>query len=338
MNPKSNLDTALDRMELWMRLKHRDHKTRKAYRREAVRFAAWLSKRTALHAQTSERKVEAYLTDRALGDCAASTQNVAFHALRCFYEHGIGRALAGVDALRVKREPSMRRSPTVDEVRAILPAIPNLYGYPCQLLLEWIYANGLRVTEPLNARIKDFDFTHSTFVVRDGKHGRDREVQVPCSLMPRLRAQVEIARLVWKQDAANQVPVPLPGRLARKYPRAQFSWQWAWLFPAKAPCRFDGFSGPVRWRIHEACLQRAFKTGVRAAGASDDLSPHHLRHAYATHLMRGGACVRDVQIAMGHRQLETTAGYVTPEIARLPVPPALLCHTQTHTGLATMNT
>lgn len=324
MKQNNNMESALQRMEDWMRLKHRDHKTRRAYVREVRRFAGWLAGRRELHALASEKKVEAYLTRRAREGCAASTQNVAFHALRCFYEHGLGRALQGVDALRAHREPTLRRAPSVEEVRAILPAVPNLYGYPCALIVEWLYASGLRVTEPLNARIKDLDFARSRFTVRDGKHGRDREVPIPCSLVARLREQMEIARLVWQQDAANQVPVPLPGRLAQKYPRAQFSWSWAWLFPAKAPCRFEGFRGPVRWRVHEACIQRAFKAAVRAVGASDDLSPHHLRHAYATHLMLGGAMVRDVQVAMWHRQLETTAGYLTPELGRLPAPPALV--------------
>lgn len=137
------LEEGLERMEGWLVMKRRDHKTRRAYRREAGRFADWLGGRRELANLSSERKLEAYLTMRAREGCAASTQNVAFHALRCFYERGLGIALQEVDALRVQREPSIRRAPSVAEVRAILPAVPNLYGYPCRLICSWLYASGL---------------------------------------------------------------------------------------------------------------------------------------------------------------------------------------------------
>lgn len=321
---KTNLETALEKMEDWMLLKHRDRKTRQAYRRQAERFSEWLISRRELHALSSERKIEAYLTMRAREDCAASTQNVAFHALRCFYEHGLQRPLGDISALRASRAPTIRRAPSVEETRAIIAAARPLYGYPTDLIIAWLYASGLRVSEPLNARLKDIDVEHSRFTVRDGKHGVSRVVPIPCSLLPRIVEQMKWAALIWSRDQAAQVPVPLPGRLASKYPKAQFSRAWAWLFPAKEPCRFAGFSGPVRWRIHESAVQRAFKLAVEKAGASEDLTPHHFRHAYATHLLtETRANIRDVQVAMGHRQMQTTAGYITPEIDRLPTPPAL---------------
>jgi site-specific recombinase XerD len=312
-------EAELARMEDWMRLKHRDHKTRKAYRQQVINYSHWLfARRAKLSKLSSEKKVEAFLTMRAKQGCSASTQNVAFHALRCFYSHGIGTELKDVDALRAKRPVRERRSVPRPEVLAILGNVQNAHGYDCRLILEWIYGNGLRISEPLNARIKDIDFEHSLFTVRDGKHQTDRVVEIPCSLILRIKAQSEIAKLAWMQDTRDEIPVPLPGRLALKYPRAQFSRGWSWLFPAKNRCQFEGRT--MRWRIHEAVIQRACKAAVLAAGVPEDITPHHFRHAYATHVMRMGACARDVQEALGHKQLETTQGYMHPEIARVPCP------------------
>jgi len=314
------LAAALERMDDWMRLKHRDRKTRQTYRRQAERFAAWLQSRPDLRAEPSERKIEAYLTMRAREDCAASTQNVAFHALRCFYTHGLQRPLGDISALRASRAPTIRRAPSIDETRAIIAAARPLYGYPTDLIIAWLYASGLRVNEPLNSRLKDIDVEHSRFTVRDGKHGVSRVVPIPCSLLPRIMEQMKWATLVWSRDAAAQIPVPLPGRLARKYSRAQFARAWAWLFPAAKPCRFEGFPGPVRWRIHEAAVQRAFKLAVEVAGAAADLTPHHFRHAYATHCLNAGQNPRAIQQAMGHSNLETTMGYLHAEAAGVRSP------------------
>jgi site-specific recombinase XerD len=317
MKTSQRLEQGLQQMQGWMVLRHNRSKTFHQYARIVRAFYVWLQAHPENGQLSSEKKIETWLTARARQGCAASTQNVEFSALRLFYERGLGVQLHGIDALRAVRPPTIRRAPSLEQVAAILPLVPNLYGYPCQLIVEWIYGSGLRVSEPLNARLKDIDWKESKFTVRDGKHGVSRVVPIPCCLMPRLAAQAEIARLVHLQDKANGVPVPLPRLLAKKYPRAPFAEAWAFLFPAKAPCEYEG--GTWRYRVHEAAVQRAFKAGVLAAGVAEDLTPHHLRHAWATHMARRtGVTLRDVQVALGHKHLDTTAGYVTPEVDRLP--------------------
>jgi site-specific recombinase XerD len=315
----TKLEIALKRMDDWMIMKHQDHKTRRAYRDQVKRYAAWLKSHPVANQLSSEAKLEMYLTERAHQGCSASTQNIAFYAICRFYKNGLGTELKEVNALRAERPKHIRRAPTKEQMRAILPAVPNLYGYPCRLITELIYGAGLRVSEPLNVRIRDLDFENSKLTIRDGKHGVSRVVSIPCGLILQLKQQVEHARLIWLQDSRNLVPVPLPGLLAKKYPSAPFSWAWAWLFPARNPCRFEGFTGPVRWRIHEASIQRAVKEAVKSAGVMEDITPHHFRHAWATHTLRQrDVTLRDVQVAMGHKQIETTAGYITPEVDRLP--------------------
>lgn len=102
---------------------------------------------------------------------------------------------------------------------------------------------------------------------------------------------------------------PLPGLLAGKYPHWQFSPKWACLFPAHKPCIHPRTGAIVRWRCHEANVQRCVRAAARPLGL--DVTPHHLRHA--THCLNAGQNPRAIQQAMGHSQLETTMGYLHAE-------------------------
>jgi integrase len=130
-------------------------------------------------------------------------------------------------------------------------------------------------------------------------------------LIPELTQQMQYARAVWQHDKQNRTPLMLPHRLARKYPECQFSWGWAWLFPAHCVCR-DPIAGTiVRYRMHEANVQRAVKHARRKLGIS--VLPHELRHGYATHCLERGTNPRAIQQVMGHKSLETTMGYLHAE-------------------------
>jgi integrase len=113
---------------------------------------------------------------------------------------------------------------------------------------------------------------------------------------------------MWERDKQNRIPLMLPGSLARKYPEFQFNWMWAWLFPAHNTCRHPRTGVFVRYRMHEANVQRAVKYARRELGLS--VLPHELRHGYATHCLERGANPRAIQQAMGHKSLETTMGYL----------------------------
>jgi integrase len=171
-----------------------------------------------------------------------------------------------------------------------------------------LYGCGLRVSEPLNLRIKDVDLQGGRLCIRGAKGGRDRMVSLPSSLIPELIAQMNLSRTVWQRDKQDRLPVMLPHGLRRKYPEYQFSWPWAWLFPAHCSCR-DPWSGIlVRYRMHEANVQRAVKIARRQLGIC--VLPHELRHGYATHCLERGVNPRAIQQAMGHSSLETTMGYL----------------------------
>jgi integrase len=216
-----------------------------------------------------------------------------------------------VDSLRAKKPVHLRYAPDMAEVRALLKATPDVGDYPTRLIVHLIYGCGLRVSEPLNLRVKDVLLSESKLVIRSAKGGKDRFVSIPCALVAELRAQLAYARSVGEKDRLNRLPVALPGLLATKYPHWQFSPKWAWLFPAHGPCEHPRTGMTVRWRCHEANVQRAVRAAARPLGL--DITPHHLRHAYATHCLNGWQNPRAIQQAMGHQSLETTMGYLHAE-------------------------
>jgi len=268
---------------------------------------------------TSEKKVERFLTDLAtINNVAASTQNQAFNALLYFYNHILEQPLQSVDALRASRPDRLRHAPTVAEIRALLPVVPDLAGYPTNLIARLIYGAGLRVTEPLNLRIKDLNLEKSALFIMGAKGGDDRVVPLPASLRTEITQQIYLARATWQRDKQNHIPLLLPHQLARKYPEYQFSWSWAWLFPSKSTCHDRLTNQTVRFRMQESFVQRAIKQARNKLGIP--VLPHELRHAYATHCMESGVSPRAIQQVMGHKSIETTMRYLHAESLSVPSP------------------
>ena len=268
---------------------------------------------------SSETKLEQFLTYLACHDnVSASTQNQAFNAILFFYKEVLGQTIQNVNSLRAKRPVQVRHAPTIPETQALLREIHNERGYPTNLIARMLYGCGLRVTEPLNLRIKDVDLQRHRLCIRGAKGGKDRVVLLPSSLVSELAQQIQFARVVWQHDRQNRTPLMLPHRLASKYPEYQFSWAWAWLFPAHATCRHPHTGTVVRYRMHEANVQLAVKNARRKLGIS--ILPHELRHGYATHCLERGTNPRAIQEAMGHKSLETTMGYLHAESLSVPSP------------------
>jgi integron integrase len=312
-----NTSQAICRMREVIRRQHKALSTEQTY-------IGWLRRYiTALHQMpeslSSEKKLEQFLTDLARHrDVSASTQNQALNAILFFYKAVLGQPIGDINALRAKRPVHERHAPTVSETQSLLQTIRNEGGYPTNLIARLLYGCGLRVTEPLNLRIKDLNLEKCSLCIRGAKGGNDRVVPLPASLLPELTQQMQYARTVWQRDKQDRTPLMLPHRLARKYPECQFSWGWAWLFPAHYTCR-DPITGTfVRYRMHEANVQRAVKHARRKLGIT--VLPHELRHGYATHCLERGTNPRAIQQVMGHQSLETTMGYLHAESLSVPSP------------------
>jgi site-specific recombinase XerD len=304
-----NLQTAIQRTRDIIRRRHLSLATGQSYCAWITRFARFVQERCS--AAAPEQKMEAFLTQLARQDVSASTQNQAFCALLFFYREVLGVEVGKVDSLRAKKPVHLRYAPERAEVFALLDRCRDVGGYPTRLIVRLIYGCGLRVSEPLNLRVKDVVLRDSKLVLCGAKGGKDRFVPIPCSIASDLAAQLEFAKAVADRDRANRIPVALPGLLATKYPHWQFSPKWAFLFPSHQPCRHPRSGETVRWRCHEANVQRCVRSAARPMGL--DITPHHLRHAYATHCLDGGQNPRAIQQVMGHASLETTMGYMHPE-------------------------
>lgn len=317
------LSSVLTRTREVCRRKHLAWATEEAYTGWIRRYASFLralSLKNLDRGLSSEAKFERFLTRLATSGCAASTQNQAFNAILFLYKEVLGKPWERVQALRAKRPPQVRTAPSRQQVASLLEKVDDVHDYPTRLLVQLLYGCGLRVSEPLNLRIKDVDLENSRLVIRDAKGGKSRVVPLPCSLVPPLQEQMRKARLIWEADQLKGVPVPLPGRLGFKYPKAAKSWAWYWLFPAHRPCKHPRSGEVVRWRVHESNVQKAVRWAARKCNLEGAVTPHVLRHAYATHVMQQGAYVRDVQVLLGHNSLETTMQYLHTEAGRVQSP------------------
>jgi len=137
-------------------------------------------------------------------------------------------------------------------------------------ILMTLYAAGLRVSEVINLRVTDIDRQRQLIFIRQGKGHKDRQLM----LSPKL---LEILQLYWKRYR------PM-----------------TWLFPGQCPER--PITQTTVWRI---CQQARAE-----AQLAKPVSPHTLRHCFATHLLEAATDLRRIQILMGHRNLKTTARYL----------------------------
>jgi integrase len=266
-----------------------------------------------------EKKAESFLTDLAVKRrLAARTQNQAFSALLFLYKEVLGKPLGDVDALRAKRVFHERTSPSREQVRCFRDAVEDTETTPARLIVDLLYGCGLRVSEPLELRVKDVlwaEGPNGQLLLRGAKGGKDRRVPIPRSCVTPLRLQVERARLVWNLDRRDSpdVGVPLPFALDRKYPRTPFLWHWFWVFPAQSHC-IDPRSGTrVRFHILVDCIERSVRKAAAKVGLEGLITPHVLRHAYATHSREPMDSLRQL---LGHASLETTATYLHPVVDR----------------------
>jgi len=202
---------------------------------------------------------------------AASTVGLAVAALRFFFVKTLKRDYPP-DHRPYPKQP--KRLPTIlspDEVARLIEAAKNLYH---RALLMTLYATGMRRAEVAHLQVDDIDSERMLVRIRQGKGSRDRDVPLSPALLETLREY----------------------------------WRWmkpkTYLFPGTTDnWRADKPLSPKMVWI--ACQQAAQRAGLKKT-----VSPHTLRHSYATHLLEAGADLRTIQMLLGHADLSHTAVYL----------------------------
>ncbi len=243
--------------------------------------------------QACETDVEAWYAGLGAQGLSPATQARRRSSLRQFYRFVVGEGWRQDDPSRrldaPKQGRSLPRTLGRDEIERLLTAAAardGAAGLRLVALMEMAYASGLRVSELLGLRVEAVRRDPAFLIVR-GKGGRERLAPLNTSAREAVKA--------W-----------LAARDAARAPKAPDS---PWLFPSSSSAK--GHLTPRRFA--QLLDQAAVDAGIDPAR----VSPHVLRHAFATHLLEGGADLRVVQTLLGHADIATTQIYTHVATDRL---------------------
>jgi integrase/recombinase XerD len=278
-----NVSPLRQRMIEDMRMRKMGGKTQIAYIRAVRRLAAFLKRSPDTATADDLRRFQLHMVDTGT---SPTTINATLSGLKFFFDVTLGRG-----ELMVKMQPvrQPRKLPVVlscEEVARLIAAAPNLKS---QAALSVAYGAGLRASEVISLKVTDVDSERMTLRVEQGKGRKDRYAMLSPVLLERLRAW-------WRVGHAQGKILPN-----------------GWLFPGLDP------TNPVTPRQ----LNRAVQIAAERARIDKRVSPHTLRHCFATHLLEQKVDIRVIQVLLGHKRLETTALYtqVAAEVLRKVISP-----------------
>ena len=290
------LKVALDRFLSHLKTQGYSLETVRSYGNNLHRFRKWLldvrSYRVVAdigrHDLMEFCQVLSLWESRTGGPLSASTKNHYLHALRAFFQFQvrIGDLLSDPSAVltNFRQQQRLPRVPSQEEVLRLL-AVPNTEDWRSvrdRAWLEVFYGSGLRLSELHALDLVDLSLEEELLLVRHGKGDKDRYVPITPESARAVREYLERVR----------------ARLARK----------------GDPALFLGERGG-RMKKHQFGVW-LHKYSQRA-GLEPPLTPHSLRHACATHLLKNGASLRHIQELLGHSYLSTTQLYTKVEVGDL---------------------
>jgi integron integrase len=297
----------MDQYREVLRVKHYSPRTEDTYADWVKNFIIFHGKRHPKEMGIPE--IAQYLTHLASQkEVAASTQNQAFSAILFLYRHVLKIPLDEIQLaeLRPQRSKSIPVVLTKDEVKSLIANLNGTY----KLMAQIAYGGGLRLMETMRLRVKDIDFGNHQILVRDGKGDNDRFTILADSVIEPLQTHLKYVKAQHEKDLADGYgSVYLPYALDRKAPNAAKEWIWQYVFPA-SDISTDKRSGIARrHHIHETFFQKSIREAARRAKIDKHVTPHTLRHSFATHLLKAGYDIRTIQELLGHKDVKTTMIY-----------------------------
>jgi len=287
----------------------------KRYAKRTIKsYLVWIADYIRFHNYQHPKKmgdqdVRVYLTHLAVKrNLSASTQASALNALVFLYSKYLEQPLSDdIGFVNSGRKPKLPTVLTISEVQQLLANIPERQSLPVSML----YGSGLRLMECVRLRVKDIDFDFRCVKIWNGKGGKHRVVTLSDTLVAPLQTQTEKVKHLLERDRANPeyAGVWMPQQLAKKYRGANKSLEWQYLFPASKNSIDPESSLRRRHHIDEKQLQRVIRNTAREIGLKKSVTPHTLRHSFATHLLLKGADIRTVQDQLGHSDVRTTQIY-----------------------------
>ncbi|WP_371432538.1 tyrosine-type recombinase/integrase [Novosphingobium sp.] len=243
--------------------------TQQDYIRHVRRFTAFLGRPPDTATAEDLRRFQLFQHDHGL---SAATINGAVSALRFFYAVTLRRRDLARGLVPMRRPQTLPQVLTVEEAARLLEAAP---GIKYKAALGVAYGAGLRVSEVAHLKLDDIDSKRMLIRVEQGKGRKDRNAM----LSPQL---LELLRMWWREGKRRGVMFP-----------------HGWLFPGRS------YTDPISSRQ----LHRAVQEAAETAGIRKRVSPHTLRHSFATHLLEQDVDIRVIQVLLGHAKIDTTAIY-----------------------------
>jgi integrase/recombinase XerD len=267
--PPATSGTLRERLVADMAVRGFTEKTCKDYLRIVAGFAAFLERSPSTATAEDIRRFQIQQSEQGMN---APAINSTVAALRFFFNHTLDRPDLARKLIRLRYPRKLPVVLSPDEAARLIAATTYLKH---RAALSVAYGAGLRVAEVASLKVGDIDSQRMLIVVERGKGGRGRHAMLPPSLLALLRA--------WWQEGRRE-GVMRPG---------------GWLFPGQDPAK------PITTRQ----LSRVVEAAAVAADLTKHVSPHTLRHSFATHLLEDGVDIRVIQALLGHAKLDNTALY-----------------------------
>lgn len=282
MKAATDQDTALiERFldALWLE-RGLSENTLTAYRSDLMGLAKWLNQQGSDLNGAQRQLLLDYLQRRVEQGSKRRTSARLLSSMRRFYQYLVREEVvqedptARIDAPKLER--SLPKSLTEEEVESLLaaPVIKEVLGLRDRTMLEVLYASGLRVSELVGLRMEQVNLQQGLVRII-GKGGKERLVPLGEEALSWLARYLREARPALVEGGPTDA-----------------------LFPSR---RGQAMTRQAFWQM--------IKRYASQAGISKALSPHTLRHAFATHLLNHGADLRVVQLLLGHSSLSTTQIY-----------------------------